>query len=79
MYKSFGYINEVEYHNKPRQSDLDLEKLWVTQCGWLRLCTPFSIRMTITNCWKLFSYRVRKDHYEKLIGIRESLERLGLD
>ena len=27
------YVNEVESHNKPRQSYLLLEKFWVTQCG----------------------------------------------
>ena len=35
--------------------------------------------MTITNCWKLFCYGVKRDHYEKLIGIREFLERLAQD
>ena len=35
--------------------------------------------MTITNCWKLFSYGVKRDHYDKLIGIRELSERLAQD
>ena len=35
--------------------------------------------ITITNFWKLFCYGVRRDHYNKLIGIREFLERLALD
>ena len=26
MFKFFGYVNEVDYHNKSRQSDLALEK-----------------------------------------------------
>ena len=29
--------NEVDSHNKSRQSYLALEKWWVTQCVWLRL------------------------------------------
>ena len=33
--------------------------------------------ITITNCWKLFCYGVKRDHYEKLIGIREFSERLA--
>ena len=33
--------------------------------------------MTITNFWKLFCYRVKRKHYDKLIGIRELLERLA--
>ena len=32
--------------------------------------------MTITNCSKLFCYGVKKDHYDKLIGIIEFSERL---
>ena len=43
-------VNEVDSHNKSRQSDLALEKWWVTQCGWLRLCTKVAMGMTITNC-----------------------------
>ena len=70
MYKLFGAVNEFEAQNKPRQSDLALENWWVTQCGWLRLFTTFATGMTITNCWKLFRYGVKRDHYEKLIGIR---------
>ena len=72
-------VNEVDSHNKSRQSDLALDKWWVTQFGWLRLCTPVAMGMTITNCWKLLCYGVKRDHYEKLIGIREFLERLAQD
>ena len=35
--------------------------------------------MTITNCWKLFRDGVKRDHYYKLIGIREFSERLARD
>ena len=35
--------------------------------------------MTITNYWKLFCYGVKRDHYDKLIGIREFSERLAQD
>ena len=35
--------------------------------------------MNITNFWKLFRYGVKRCHYEKLIGIREFLERLAID
>ena len=35
--------------------------------------------MTITNCWKLFRYVVKRDHYDKLIGIREFSEQLAQD
>ena len=63
-------VNEFDSHNKSRQSDLALEKWWVTQRGWIRLCKTVDMGMTINNCWKLFRYGVKRDHYDKLIGIR---------
>ena len=72
-------FNEVDSHNKSRQSDLALEKWWVTQCDWLRLCTTVAMGVAITNCWELFRYGVKRDHYDKLIGIREFSERLAQD
>ena len=72
-------VNEFDSHKKSRQSNLALEKWWVTQCSWMRLCTTVAIGMTITNCWKVFCCGVKIYHYEKLIGIREFLERLDQD
>ena len=34
--QKYSAVNEVDSHNKSRQSDLELDKWWVTQCGWLR-------------------------------------------
>ena len=42
-------MNEVDSHNKSRQSDLALEKFCVTQCVWLQLCTTVSMVITITD------------------------------
>ena len=70
-------VNEVDSHNKSRQPGLALEKWWVNQCGWIRLCKTVATGMTINNCWKLFRYGVKRDHYDKFIGIRELLERLA--
>ena len=67
----FGSVNEVGSHNKSIQSDLALEKFWVAQGGWVQLCTTVAMGMTITNCWKLFRYGVKRDHYGNFIGIRE--------
>ena len=79
MSKKKSSVNEVDSHNKSRRSYLSLEKRWFTQCGWLRLCTTVSMGTTITNGWKLFRYGVKRDHYDKLIGIREFSERLAQD
>ena len=79
MSKFFVLVNEVDSHNKSRQSVLVLEKFWVTQCGWLWLCTNVAMGMTITIFWKLFFYGIKRDHYDKFIGIREFLERIAMD
>ena len=47
MSKFFGSVNEVDFHNKSSQSNLSLEKFWVTQCGWIRLYT--TVTMVIDN------------------------------
>ena len=63
-------VNEVDYHNESRQYDLALEKWWFTQCGWMGLWRTVSMGPTITNCWKLFRCGVKRDNYEKFIGMR---------
>ena len=45
----------------------------------MRLFTTVAMGMNITNCWKLFRYGVKRYHHEKLIGIREFLERPAQD
>ena len=77
--KFFGVVKEVDSHNKSRQSYLALEKFWVTQCGYLWLCTIFAMGITITNFRKLLHYRAKRYHYDKLIGIREFAERIALN
>ena len=79
MYKLFGYVNNLDSHNKSRHTYLALEKLWVTQCVWSQLCPAVALGITMTTCWKIFCYRVKRHHFEKNIGIREFSERLALD
>ena len=54
MSKFFGSVNEFYSHNKPRQSDLALDKFCVNQCGWLQICTTVSMVITITNFGNCF-------------------------
>ena len=49
MYKFFGSVNEVDSHNKSRQSNLAVENFRVNQCGCLRLCTPVAMGTSINN------------------------------
>ena len=52
-------------------------KFGVTHCDWLRLCTTVSIGINVTRFWKLFSHGVKREHYEKVIGIRRLLGRVS--
>ena len=79
MSKKLSAVNEVDSHNKSRQSDLALEKWWVAQYGWLRLCMTVAMVMTITNWSKHFRYGVKRDHYDKLISLREFSDILAQD
>ena len=79
MSKFFGLVDAVESHNKSCQSYLALDKFWVTQCGWLWFCTTVAMGVTITNCWKLFCYGMKREHYDKLIRIRDFLELIDMD
>ena len=63
MYKFFVSVNQVESHNKHRQSDLVLEKYWITQCGWLRLCMTAAMVNTINNLCKPLRYGIKRDHH----------------
>ena len=54
MSKFSGSVDGVDSHNKSRQSDLALEKFWVTQCGWIRLCKTVYMGINITNFLILF-------------------------
>ena len=79
MYKCFGSINEVDSHNKSHQLDLALDKFLVMKCGWLRLCTTVATGLIITNCWKLFFYGVKRNSYDKFIGVREFSSIIAFD
>ena len=47
--------NLVDMHNQVRQSQLALEKRWVTTCGYFRLATTL-IGINVTDTWKLAMY-----------------------
>ena len=70
MSRFFGSFNEMYSHKNSRQSDLALEKFYVTKFGWLRLCTNVDMGMKITHLWKMFRFGVKRDYYDKFISIR---------
>ena len=59
MVKLSVYFNEIESNNKYIKPVLSLEKLWVTRCDWLRLCTTVAILISDNIIWKLFYHGVK--------------------
>ena len=47
--KYFNACNAIYNHNRIRQSDISLEKYWVTQSGYFRLATTVALSMGITD------------------------------
>ena len=41
-------------------ADLEMEKLWVAQCGCRWLCTTVAMGMTIPNLWKTLVVGLRE-------------------
>ena len=70
MYKLFGSVNEIDSDNKLRQYYLALVNYWINQCDWIQLYRTVDIIINIKMFWKLFSCVVKRDHYDKFIGIR---------
>ena len=60
MVKLSVSFNEIESNNKYIKPVLSLEKLWVTRCDWLRLCTTVAILISDDIFWKLFNHEVNR-------------------
>ena len=69
MVKLYRSFNEIESNNKYIKPVLYLEKLWVTRCDWLRLCTTVAILISDNIFWKLFYHGVNTYYYDNVIVI----------
>ena len=67
MYKFFVYVNEVESHKKSIEYNLALENYWVTQCGWMWLCTTVDMVMTIHFTGNYFVVELIEINYQRTI------------
>ena len=68
--KYFGKSNVIDSCNQSRQFDLKLEKHWLTECGYFRLCTTL-FGITITDCWNGYKFHLNSTHHHKHMGILE--------
>lgn len=72
----FQISNAVDTHNQARQSDLGLERHWVTTNCWFRVVTTF-IGITVTDAWKAYRHGVRgPNKTERNITVLDFADRL---
>ena len=68
----------MDLHNQARQSELRLEKHWVTQTGYFRLLTTL-FGMVVTDCWKAYRHHLPARHPHKQIEILAFGNKLAKD
>ena len=76
--KYFSKCNGIDSHNQGRQGILALEKRWVTQDPWFRMATTL-FGMTVTDCWKAYTYALPDQHPKKHIKLVEFSDRMTYD
>ena len=75
----FNACNAIDNHNRMRQSDLSLEKYWVTQSGYFRLATTVALGMGITDGKLLYCHGVAEGNEDKKISTLEYNNRTVYD
>ena len=72
----FNACNEIDNHNRTRQSDISLEKYWVTHSGYFRLATTVALGMGITDGKILYYHGVAQGNEDKKISTLEYNNRI---
>ena len=75
----FNACNAIDNHNRMQQSDLSLEKYWVTQSGYFRLATTVALGMGITDGKLLYCHGVAEGNMDKKISTLEYKNRTFYD
>ena len=57
--------NAIDNPNRMRQSDLALEKYWITQSGYFRLATAVALGMGITDGNLLYCHGVSEGNMDR--------------
>ena len=71
--------NSIDNHNIMRQSDLSLEKYWVTQSGHFRISTRVALGVGITYGELLYCHGVSEGNMDKKISTLEYKNRTVYD
>ena len=75
----FNACSAIDNQNRMRQSDLDLDKYWVTQSGYYRLETTVVLGMGITDGKLLYCHGVAEGNYDRRISTLEYNNRTVYD
>jgi hypothetical protein len=75
--KYFKDSNAIDSHNQARQSEIALEKHWITHTGWFRIATTL-IGMTVTDCWRAYKHHMPLKKHKEL-PIKVFADRIALD
>ena len=67
----FNACNAIDNHNMMQQSDLVLEKYWVTQSGYFRLATTVALGMGIIDGKILYCHVVSGGNLDRKIATLE--------
>ena len=63
----FNACNSIDNHNRIRQSDLSLDKYWVTQSGYFRIANTVALGMGIKDGKLLYCHGVAEGNKDKKI------------
>ena len=75
----FNACNALENHNRMPQSDMALEKYWITQSGCFRLATTVALGMGIIYGNLLYCHGVAEGNVDKKISTLEYKKRKFYD
>ena len=73
----FEHSNCVDNHNRIRQSQLALEKHWVTKDAYFRLMTSL-FGIVVVDCWRAYRHHLHKNSFDKEIAARDFADLLCL-
>eukprot|EP00978_Attheya_sp_CCMP212_P033928 scaffold139680_cov35-Attheya_sp.AAC.1 len=76
--KYFNESNGIDTHNHVRQSELKLEKKWVTHDGYFRIFTSI-LGVTVIDTWKAYKHHLHARSADKDCKVLDFVEELAIE
>jgi hypothetical protein len=74
----FERSNKIDVSNQMRQSELKLEKVWKTNCGYFRLLTTL-IGCNVVDCWRSYRRHCSHQNRHKNVTLLDFISMLAFD